>query len=299
MLAPATTILEAVDLVKVHRGEVHAVRGISLQIPTASCFGLLGPNGAGKTTTIEMLEGILPPTQGRVLFKGKPLATEFRERAGIQFQSTALPQFLTCREALRLFASLYQRCLTVEELADLCALQEFLDRDTAKISGGQRQRLLLAIALVNDPEVLFLDEPTTGLDPQSRHSFWELINSIKARGTTIILTTHYMEEAYRLCDELVIMDHGEILVRGTPNDLLAQHFGRSVISLPRADMPQLDEVIAGTRIDHDATVEIHTADITLVMQQLLCAGGSLQRLVIRQPTLEDLFLAITGKQLRA
>ena len=192
-------LLETRALTKHFRG-VAAVNGIDLAIPAGRCFGLLGPNGAGKTTTVEMLEGICTPSSGEIRYRGAPLDARFRQDIGIMFQSTALQDFITGRENLRMFARFYRRSLPLEELVEACTLNEFLDRDTRKLSGGQRQRLLLAIALVNDPDLLFLDEPTTGLDPQARRNFWDLIQRIKARGKTIVLTTHYMEEAYQLCD---------------------------------------------------------------------------------------------------
>ncbi len=192
-------MIEIRNLVKEFPG-VRAVNDVSFDVPAGVCFGLLGPNGAGKTTTIEIMEGIAKPTSGEVLYRGEPLGRRFRAEAGIQFQSTALQDYLTVREQLRLFASLYAKTLPVEELVKLCALESILDRDARRLSGGQRQRLLLAIALVNDPSVLFLDEPTTGMDPQARRRFWDLVHAIMDRGKTILVTTHYMEEAYVLCN---------------------------------------------------------------------------------------------------
>ncbi|MCC9004240.1 MAG: ABC transporter ATP-binding protein, partial [Candidatus Competibacter sp.] len=231
-----TALLEAQHLVKHFRG-VKAVDGLDLSIPIGCCFGLLGPNGAGKTTTVEILEGIQDPTSGTIRYRGEPLGPRFRQDIGIMFQSTALQDFITGRENLRMFGSFYRRTLPLATLITDCALGEFLDRDTRKLSGGQRQRLLLAIALINDPELLFLDEPTTGLDPQARRNFWELVHRIKARGKTLLLTTHYMEEAYHLCDQIAIMDHGRIIAQGTPRELLAAHFDDVVLQLPRADFP--------------------------------------------------------------
>ncbi len=200
-------ILEVRNLIK-HYSSVTAVDGLSLAVPEGICFGLLGPNGAGKTTTIEIMEGILAATSGEVRYRGAPLDQRFREEAGILFQKTALQDFLTVRQSITLFRNLYARGLSVDEVIRLCALEKLADRDNRKLSGGQQQRLLLAIALVNDPSLLFLDEPTTGLDPQARRNFWELIQSIKARKKTIILTTHYMDEAELLCDEIAIVDGG-------------------------------------------------------------------------------------------
>ncbi len=226
-----TPLLEARDLVKVFPG-VRAVDGISVAVERGRCFGLLGPNGAGKTTTLEMLEGISRPAAGQILYEGRALDRAFREDIGIQFQSTALQDFQSVRESLRMFASLYRRTADRDELIALCNLEEILDRDTRRLSGGQRQRLLLAIALVNDPRLVFLDEPTTGLDPQARRNFWGLIETVRQRGKTVVLTTHYMEEAQRLCDEIVIVDRGRVIARGKPLELVQAHFPAVVVRLP-------------------------------------------------------------------
>lgn len=293
-----TALLETCRLVKHFRG-VQAVDGIDLAIPPGCCFGLLGPNGAGKTTTVEMLEGIQTPTSGAIRYRGEPLGPRFRQDIGIMFQSTALQDHVTGRENLWMFGNFYPRALPVAELVETCALGEFLDRDTRKLSGGQRQRLLLAIALVNDPELLFLDEPTTGLDPQARRNFWELIHRIKARGKTVLLTTHYMEEAYHLCDEIAIMDHGRIIAQGTPRALLAAHFDDVVLQLPLADFPNPIPLSSHTVIQGQDTVEILTRDVNTAIEELLARNISLARLQIRPRTLEDLFLELTGRELRS
>jgi len=290
-------LLETRNLVKHFRG-VNAVNGIDLAIPTGCCFGLLGPNGAGKTTTVEMLEGIQQPTAGDIRYRGEALGARFRQEVGIMFQSTALQDFITGRENLRMFGNFYTRTLPFGELIEACALGEFLDRDTRKLSGGQRQRLLLAIALVNDPELIFLDEPTTGLDPQARRNFWELIQRIKARGKTILLTTHYMEEAYHLCDEIAIMDHGRIIAQGTPHELLEAHFDDVVLQLPAADFPDPPPPLSHTVVRGRNSVEILTRDVTAAIRELLARDISLARLQIRPRTLEDLFLELTGRELR-
>ncbi len=207
MRATDTALLRVDSLVKRYADNT-AVDGLSFSVPAGCCFGLLGPNGAGKTTTIEIMEGILAPTAGTVLYRGAPLGERFRAEAGILFQKTALQDFLTVRQTLQMFRGLYDHGLSVDEVIRLCSLEKLLGRDNKKLSGGQLQRLLLGVALVNDPQILFLDEPTTGLDPQARRRFWELVQSIKAQRKTIILTTHYMEEAQLLCDEIVIVDHG-------------------------------------------------------------------------------------------
>ena len=288
-------IITATNLVKQYPG-VTAVDGIDLAIPKGICFGLLGPNGAGKTTTIEMLEGIQMQTSGTVLYKGEPLGTQYREEVGIQFQHTALQEFLTVRETLELFERLYHRTLPIPEIIELCSLADILERDTRKISGGQRQRLLLALALINDPELIFLDEPTTGLDPQARRNFWDLVKLVKSRNKTIVLTTHYMEEAYALCDEIAIMDKGRIVSRGTPAHLLSEHFGDVILQIPHADAVnkladlELSETEAGDML------EIRTNRLHHTLQQLMEHGVNLDRLRIRAWTLEDLFINVTGKK---
>ena len=290
-------VLEVRDLVKQYPA-VRAVDGVSFSIAQGICFGLLGPNGAGKTTTVEIMEGVTEPTSGEVLYGGDPLGARFRAEAGIQFQKTALQDFLTVRETLQLFRRLYPRGRDVDELITLCALEQVATRDNRKLSGGQLQRLLLAIALVNDPQVLFLDEPTTGLDPQARHNFWDLIRAIKAERRTVLLTTHYMEEAYFLCDEIAIMDRGRIIAQGAPSRLLKEHFDDVVLELPREDFPGEPEdfpmplLLAGDR------VEISTADVEQALRTLLDRGVPLKHLKIRPRNLEDLFLELTGRELR-
>ena len=292
-------LLEVRQLVKQYR-EVRAVDGISFGIAPGTCLGLLGPNGAGKTTTVEILEGIIPATSGEILFKGGPIDDEFRQSAGIMFQNTALQEHITVRETLNLFRSFYQRTRSLDELIESCALSDFLKRDVQKLSGGQRQRLLLAIALLNDPEILFLDEPTTGLDPQARRNFWQLIHNIKAEQKTVALTTHYMDEAYQLCDEIAIMDQGRIIAQGAPEQLLKSHFENSVISLPLEHVPAaLTESSGLNLLRRNTQVEIHSNDLNATVRTLLDQGVSLDRMQVRSPTLEDLFLELTGHELRA
>ena len=291
-------ILEVLDLVKRYPG-VTAVDGIRFAVEAGECFGLLGPNGAGKTTTVEMMEGITEPSAGQVLYLDKPVDARFRQEVGIQFQSTALQDFLTVRETLQLFRSFYSRGLDVDELVQMCTLQEHVDRDARKLSGGQRQRMLLALALINDPEVLFLDEPTTGLDPQARRNFWDLIRAIKARDKTVILTTHYMEEAFLLCDRIAIMDHGHIIAEGSPASLLAKHFHDVILQIPKEDFSTDPAALGCTVLDAGELLEISTDDVDGTVQKLLQQKVSLAHLQIRARTLEDLFLELTGKELRA
>jgi ABC-2 type transport system ATP-binding protein len=293
----STAILEVRELVKQYPGTT-AVAGVSFSVPEGVCFGLLGPNGAGKTTTIEIMEGILPPTAGEVRYRGEPLGNRFREEAGILFQKTALQDFLTVRQCIALFRGLYTSGLELDEVIRLCALEKLAGRDARKLSGGQQQRLLLAIALVNDPAVLFLDEPTTGLDPQARRNFWELVQSIKARRKTVILTTHYMEEAELLCDEIVIMDRGRIIAQGPPRRLLREHFAEVLLELPRQEFPTAARALPLNIIDASDRVEISTHDLEATLRTLLEAKVPLTNLRIRPANLEDLFLELTGTELR-
>ena len=292
------TAIMSVENLHKHYGELKAVNGVSLAVKPGICFGLLGPNGAGKTTTIEMMEGITPPSSGHILFQGRDIDAQFRLHAGIQFQHTALPDFLTAREALDLFGSFYQHTMPRDELIAACSLEDYLDQYSTKLSGGQRQRLLLALALVNDPDIVFLDEPTTGLDPQARRNFWTLVQRIKARGKTIILTTHYMDEAELLCDELAIMDSGRIIAEGTPQALLRTHFDamqvridRKAFTLDPADWPEPVTL-------HEDCVEILSRDVAQTLSQLIAHQVPLSSLEVRAPTLEDLFIKLTGHALR-
>ena len=292
-----TALLQIKSLVK-HYPSVKAVNGIDITLKTGICFGLLGPNGAGKTTTVEILEGINQATSGVILYKGRPLGDQFRKEAGIMFQSTALQDYITVRETLQMFADFYPRQADLDELIKRCNLSQFLDQDNRQLSGGQRQRLLLAIALVNDPDIIFLDEPTTGLDPQARQNFWDLINGIKAEGKTIVLTTHYMDEAYTLCDEIAIMDHGKIIAQGAPKALLAAHFNNVVLRLPEIEISNLD-ALPFTINKKNGYIEITTSDVNKVVSTLIKNNISLAQLQIRSRTLDDLFLELTGRELRA
>ena len=287
-------IVEVRNLAK-NYGKVQAVDDVSFEIKEGICFGLLGPNGAGKTTTIEMMEGILAPQAGEILFRGEPIGPHFRERVGIQFQSTALQEYITVKETLELFAALYPTQRPMEEVIEICSLQEILDRDNRKLSGGQRQRMLLAIAIINDPEMVFLDEPTTGLDPQARRNFWDLIRKIKAEKKTVLLTTHYMEEAEVLCDEIAIMDNGKIIAQDSPQGLLESNFEGVLIRIPHREgqkLPEHAKVI-------DGYIEIQTPRVDSEVKQLVDHGVDMTGLNIHKPTLDDLFLKLTGTSLRA
>ncbi len=232
-----------------------------------------------------------------VLYKGKPLGDQFRKEAGIMFQSTALQDYITVRETLQMFADFYPRHADLDELIKRCNLTQYIEQDNRQLSGGQRQRLLLAIALVNDPDIIFLDEPTTGLDPQARQNFWDLINDIKAEGKTIVLTTHYMDEAYTLCDEIAIMDHGKIIAQGAPKALLEAHFNNVVLRLPETEISNVD-ALPFTINKRKGYIEITTCDVNKVVSTLIKNNISLAQLQIRTRTLDDLFLELTGKELR-
>ena len=290
-------LLEIKNLVK-HYPTVQAVNGIDISLQSGICFGLLGPNGAGKTTMVEILEGIIQATSGEILYRGKPLGDEFRKQAGIMFQSTALQDFITVKETLQMFANFYPQQADIDDLITRCNLGDYLNQDNRQLSGGQRQRLLLAIALVNDPDIIFLDEPTTGLDPQARRNFWDLINDIKSEGKTIILTTHYMDEAYTLCDEIAIMDHGKIIAQGTPKALLQANFDDVILQLPESEVMDIDH-LPFTVHKRKGYVEINTSDVNAAVSLLMENNISLSQLQIRSRTLDDLFLELTGKELRA
>lgn len=288
-------IIEVKALTKRY-GSLAAVNNVSLQIPEGICFGLLGPNGAGKTTLIEIMEGIRTASAGEIYYRGKPLGPDYKDRVGIQFQQTALQEYITVEETLHTFGKLYSRRRDFDELVEMCDLQELLPKDNQKLSGGQRQRMLLALALVNDPDLIFLDEPTTGLDPQARRNFWNLIRKIRGERRTVILTTHYMEEAQLLSDEIAIMDHGRIIAQNSPQQLLEEHFKGVFVRLPNptsgARLPR------GAR-HYDEYVDIQTHAVDETVKELLAAGHSLDGLSIHRPNLDDLFLELTGTSLRA
>ena len=292
-----TIALEARNLKKVYPGIV-AVDGINFAVTEGICFGLLGPNGAGKTTTVEMIEGVTSPTAGEVFYYGEPAGKRFREEVGIQFQNTALQDFLTVRETIEMFRSLYERKADIDDIIEQCSLGELLDRDNRKLSGGQRQRLLLAVALVNRPRVIFLDEPTTGLDPQARRNFWDLVQSIRAGGATVVLTTHYMDEAQVLCDEIAIMDAGKIITQGSPDALLRKQYEGLIIELPLADITADLTGIEHIVIENMGIVEVVTTDVSKSLQELAPHVTNLNHIKIRQPNLEDLFIDLTGHTLR-
>ncbi len=292
-------ILEVKDLEKMYPGGVHAVRGVNFKVPEGICFGLLGPNGAGKSTTIEMIEGIISATHGEVLYRGKPIGKHFREQVGIQFQSTALQDFIKVEETLDLFASFYEKTMPKEEIIKICSLEDLRARDTKKLSGGQRQRVLLALALINDPELIFLDEPTTGLDPAARRNFWTLVESIKAKGKTIILTTHYMDEAHALCDDIAIMNEGKIIARGTPEALVQSRFPGVWVELKiDPKNPTKPDWSWETQI-HGDTMRVLTNNTADTLEKCIEQKYNLEGLKVSSATLEDLFIDLTGSELRS
>ena len=290
-------ILEVKNLAK-HFGNLVAVKDISFSIAPGVCFGLLGPNGAGKTTTIEMIEGITEPTSGEILYRGKPRDRHFSLQAGIQFQSTSVMERLSTQEILTLFHSLYPNVLPLSEIIEMCGLQGFLSQMATRLSGGQKQRLMFALALINNPDIIFLDEPTTGLDPQSRRNLWKLIERIKGQGKNVVLTTHYMDEAELLCDYLVIVDHGSIIAEGSPKFLLDKHFDCQYVALSKEAFEPLRESYPEPFEEYSEFVEIHSQSVEKTLNTLIEKGVKLHSLKVRTPTLEDLFLKLTGHHLR-
>jgi ABC-2 type transport system ATP-binding protein len=301
--------LNAIRVSGLHKryGDVHAVRGLDLEVRSGECFGLLGPNGAGKTTTVEIMEGLLDPSEGEVEVLGKRWDThesDLRERLGISLQETHLSERLTVEETLRLFRSFYARGREVAELLKLVSLEDKKGAWYSRLSGGQKQRLAVACALAGDPEVLFLDEPTTGLDPQSRRQLWDLIAGFRAEGRTVLLTTHYMEEAERLCDRVAIVDHGKVIALGTPRELIASLGGTEVVEFAcegdAGDVSQLAGVSAARQMPDGVALTVGQVHVTLpaLLAHLSARGATLTRLSTHHATLEDVFVSLTGRQLR-
>jgi ABC-2 type transport system ATP-binding protein len=289
--------------------DVQAVDGLDLEVEPGECFGMLGPNGAGKTTTIEILEGLTKADAGDVTVLGRRWGhhdRELRERLGVSLQESRLTEKLTVYETLELFRSFYAHGRSPEQLLEDLSLEEKRDARVGKLSGGQRQRLAVACALAGDPEILFLDEPTTGLDPQSRLQLWERIAVHKASGRTVLLTTHYMEEAERLCDRVAIVDHGRIIALGTPSDLVASLNAPHIIDF--ATEPAVaEELLAripgvGDRRQRDGRWLLNAASLAQAVPALLAAldgaGARLVSLSTHRATLEDVFLSMTGRELR-
>ena len=318
--------IQCTNLRKTYDGKVEAVRGLSLQIEAGQCFGLLGPNGAGKTTTIEILEGLLAPTSGEVRIFGHTWndnPRQLREWIGISLQETRLSEKLTPRETLELFASFYSEPRSANEVLEDLELTEKCDAWVGTLSGGQKQRLAVATALVGNPRILFLDEPTTGLDPQSRRQLWDIVRAFQKKGGTVLLTTHYMDEAERLCDRLAIVDHGEIIAEGAPSDLIDRLGGHHVVEFQVSkgvdgnshNRNNSDELDHNDSLDRwrslpsvesvrreDSTVCLSVREPHLTIPALLDAvtggGHQLAHLSTRQASLEDVFVQLTGRHLR-
>jgi ABC-2 type transport system ATP-binding protein len=304
------TVVAVTELRKSY-GDTAVVDGISFEVRRGEIFGLLGPNGAGKTTTTEIIEGLRDADSGHVSLlgmNGLSHSPACKERIGIQLQAPSLLPLLTVEEHITLFGKVYRQCLPAKQVMEFVSLTDCRNKLTKNLSGGQQQRLSVALALVNDPEIAFLDEPSTGLDPQSRRGLWETIEAMKNRGKTIFLTTHFMEEAERLCDRLAIMDHGRIIAMGAPQQLIDNYFPERAIQFSAdasMDPAALEGLPGVTHVTQDDTeVVIYTADIpatiTSVMQYAADRGieNKLKNLHIRQSTLEDVFIKLTGRRIR-
>jgi ABC-2 type transport system ATP-binding protein len=307
----AHAALHVRDLRKAYK-DVVAVDGIELEVRAAECFGLLGPNGAGKTTTIEICEGLTAPDSGEVEVLGRRWAKDanaLRQRLGIQLQETQLSDKLTVAETLALFRSFYNQGPSPDEVIALVQLEEKRTARVSALSGGQKQRLALACALIGDPELLFLDEPTTGLDPQARRQLWDLIEAFKRAGRTILLTTHYMEEAEVLCDRVAIMDHGKVIARGTPAELIASLGSDQLIEFSPAGNAQNLDLEALRRIEgvreirtENGSIRVHTVElhraVPALLEELRRQAVPLAELRTHSATLEDVFVSLTGRHLR-
>jgi ABC-2 type transport system ATP-binding protein len=292
--------------------DVVAVNGLDLEVQAGECFGLLGPNGAGKTTTVEICEGLTPPDSGEVEVLGrrwKSDAGELRQRLGIQLQDTQLSDKLTVYETVRLFRSFFRQGAAASQVIARVQLEEKQNSRVGDLSGGQKQRLALACALVGDPDFLFLDEPTTGLDPQARRQLWDLIEEFKKSGRTILLTTHYMDEAERLCDRVAIVDHGREIALGTPRELIASTCAEQMVEFTAGSAAKSLEVAALKRIPGVREVRTHNDAVLLQVSELHTAVPALLAELTRQnvpltelrthsATLEDVFVTLTGRHLR-
>jgi ABC-2 type transport system ATP-binding protein len=310
-----TPAIRCIELFKRYEGRppVEAVRGLDLTVEVGECFGLLGPNGAGKTTTIEIIEGLTEATSGTVEVLGMHWGEQdsaIKERMGISLQETKLSEKLLVRETVTLFRSFYRRGLEPDEVIRRVSLEEKSEAQVGKLSGGQQQRLAVACALVGDPDLLLLDEPTTGLDPQSRRQLWDLIHEFRTQGRTILLTTHYMDEAERLCDRVAVVDHGKVIALGSPRQLIANLGGEHVIefTLDTKDTAVLDltsleslPAVRSARREADhyflSVSEPHHA-LPAVLAHLQQLGHELASLSTRHASLEDVFVTLTGRHLR-
>jgi ABC-2 type transport system ATP-binding protein len=299
-----TAALRCEKLVKKY-GDVTAVDGLDLEIQRGECFGLLGPNGAGKTTTVEIFEGLNDPTGGTVEVLGlrwDKNERALRERIGLSLQETHFPERLKVREVLRLFRSFFATGRTVDEVLDLVSLREKQDTWTENLSGGQKQRLAVAVGLVGDPELLFLDEPTTGLDPQSRRQLWDIITGFRASQRTVLLTTHYMDEAERLCNRVAVVDKGKVIALGTPHDLIESLGGPEIVEVqttrPVKEAPALAGVHSSKPISGGYLFTVEQLHVALPEILRLLEPLGIENLVTRRATLEDVFVHFTGRRLR-
>ena len=290
-------------------GPVEALRGVSFEVERGEVFGLLGPNGAGKTSTVEILEGMRTPDRGVARVCGldpERSGVEFKEQIGAVLQSTSLPDKLRVKEAIDLFAHFYRKRVDTEALLKRFQLEDKRTAFYSQLSGGQKQRLALAMALVNDPEVVFLDEPTAGLDPQVRREIYDIIEELKGGQKTVLLTTHYIEEAERLCDRVAIVDHGKVIATGTPRELKHASAGTTRIEVRLAKpvndgaLARLDGVASCREFDGSYVLHSSRAPQTIValVKQLESEGNELQSLEMFSPSLEDAFIELTGRRLR-
>lgn len=285
------TVLRVENLKKYY-GNIKAVDGVSFIVEKGQLVSILGPNGAGKTTTIEIIEGLRTPDYGTIEYFGtfNTITNEVKERLGVCFQENFFFEELTVLETLKLYSSLYSRSLPLNEIIEMFDLEESLKKRVRHLSGGQKQRLAVALAFVNDPELVFLDEPTVGLDPHARHHLWDVIRHFKSLGKSIILTTHYMDEAHQLSDMVYIMDRGKIIAQGSPQELIAASGLNAVIEFPATHAHLFEETVA----TGDVAI-ISTPDVPGAIKRLLDAG--VENFIVRHPTLEDVFLKLTGRRI--
>lgn len=311
-----TAAIRCANLFKTYPGKppVDAVRGLDLTVEVGECFGLLGPNGAGKTTTIEIIEGLLPATAGEVTVLGMHWGSHdeaIKERIGISLQETKLSEKLSIRETLTLFRSFYQNGIAPDEAIRLVSLEDKAKSWVGKLSGGQKQRLAVACALIGDPDLLFLDEPTTGLDPQSRRHLWDIIRDFRSQGRTVLFTTHYMDEAERLCDRVAVVDQGKVIALGSPRELIASVGGDHVVEFSvnggngqttvSPDVLDGLPAVKSIRTEGDSYCLAVTAPhlvLPVLLNRLTEKGYELANLTTRHASLEDVFVHLTGRHLR-
>jgi len=298
-----------VDHLRKSYKDIKAVNDISFRVYEGEIFGMLGPNGAGKTTTMEIVEGIRKADSGRVTVLGIDVRKHPRQvktNIGVQLQTTSLYPRLSVREVMALFASFYPRSASIDKLIKLVDLEDSRKKRCKNLSGGQQQRLSIALALVNNPKVLFLDEPTSGLDPQSRHNIWKMIEYVRSKGKSVFITTHYMEEAQRLCDRVAIIDYGKIIATDKPDKLVSQHFQEEAIEF-ELNQPLGDDVLRGVAgvtnvVQENGKVTVYSSAVPVTVSALLDLakqrGFELTNLYVRRATLEDVFLKLTGRRIR-